>query len=502
MIPATKSILEKSMTTRTIIQESGAPAAATEIAPPPRPVLSLAMLADLIKLGDLLALGIAAWIAQAFSGPADQHFLAVLGAAVCVLGVYHLVVTVISGYGEQTLRLPMLKLHSALAGLGAAFLVLAALVFAADLESQYSRRWVFGWFMAASVFLVGTRFALWLAISRLRARGRLALRTVIIGAGEIGQRLARQIGNQQGNEIALLGFIDDRTTRGPTSGDVARRLGGLERLGALVRERAIDQVLITLPWNATARLRDVIQELAFWPGRICLVPDLAGIDFSRSSFTRVAGTPMMLLFDRPMSSWGSLLKRAEDLIVAVAALVFLAPAMVAVAIAIKLDSPGPIFFRQRRYGFNNDLIAIWKFRTMYQELTDKDARVLTTPNDPRVTRVGRVIRKYSLDELPQLFNVLTGEMSIVGPRPHAIQAKADGRLYAEVVPRYAARHRVKPGITGWAQVNGWRGVTDTVEKIEKRVEYDLYYVENWSLWLDVKIITRTAFGLFKDPDAY
>jgi len=477
-------------------------AALTEGLYPPPPVLSLAMLSDLVKIGDLAGLAIATGTAYLFAGPTAWPGPAVFGALVCLLGLYHLAATIIAGYGPGTLRAPLLKFHSALIALGAAFLALGLLILAAGLEPQYSQDLIVAWLAASSAALLAVRTALWIVIDRLRARGRLALRTVIIGASETGARLAHRIRGEHANEIALLGFIDDRTTRLPRSEELGRRLGGLEHLRALVRDRAIDQALIALPWNATARLRDVIQELAFWPGRICLVPDLAGIDFSRSSSTRIAGMPMMLLFDRPISEWGSVLKRAEDLIVAVAALVFLAPVMALVAILIKLDSPGPVFFRQRRYGFNNDLIAIWKFRTMYQDLTDKDAKVLTIRNDPRVTRVGRLIRKFSLDELPQLFNVLSGEMSIVGPRPHALEAKADGRLYAEVVPRYAARHRVKPGITGWAQVNGWRGVTDTVEKIEKRVEYDLYYIENWSLWFDLSIIVRTALGLFKDPDAY
>jgi exopolysaccharide biosynthesis polyprenyl glycosylphosphotransferase len=208
------------------------------------------------------------------------------------------------------------------------------------------------------------------------------------------------------------------------------------------------------------------------------------------------------VFRKPLSDWRLVAKEIEDVTLGLLLLLFLAPLFAVVALAIKLDSPGPVFFRQRRYGLNNRLIGVYKFRTMHHHLRDVRAERLITRNDPRVTRVGAFLRKTSLDELPQLFNVLRGEMSIVGPRPHALSAKAADRLYEEVVAEYAVRHRVKPGITGWAQVNGWRGETDTIEKIQKRVEHDLYYVENWSLALDIKILLLTVFALLKNENAY
>jgi lipopolysaccharide/colanic/teichoic acid biosynthesis glycosyltransferase len=176
--------------------------------------------------------------------------------------------------------------------------------------------------------------------------------------------------------------------------------------------------------------------------------------------------------------------------------------MAAVAIAIKLDSKGPVLFRQKRFGFNNELIEVYKFRSMYTDMTDANASKLVTKGDPRVTKVGRIIRKTSLDELPQLLNVMKGQLSLVGPRPHALQAKADNRLYHDVVDGYFARHKMKPGITGWAQINGWRGETDTPEKIQKRVECDIYYIENWSVFLDLYILFRTPFSLMSTDNAY
>jgi exopolysaccharide biosynthesis polyprenyl glycosylphosphotransferase len=208
------------------------------------------------------------------------------------------------------------------------------------------------------------------------------------------------------------------------------------------------------------------------------------------------------VFDRPLSDWNAAVKAVFDRVVAAFALVLLAPVMLATALAVKLDSRGPVFFRQKRHGFNNEIIEVLKFRSMYAEMADVNAARQVTKDDPRVTRVGRFIRKTSLDELPQLVNVLRGELSLVGPRPHAIETKAGNRLYQDVVDGYFARHRMKPGITGWAQVNGWRGETDTVEKLERRIEHDLHYIENWSLSFDLYILAMTPISLFNTRNAY
>jgi Undecaprenyl-phosphate glucose phosphotransferase len=276
----------------------------------------------------------------------------------------------------------------------------------------------------------------------------------------------------------------------------------LARMMALIRQDAVDEVIIALPWSQAARVQALTLLLATTPVRIRLAPDLAGFRFADRRVTRRAGVPMLTLFDRPISGWSHVFKLIEDRAIALAALAFVAPLMLSIAVAIKLDSRGPVLFKQRRFGFNDRPIEVWKFRTMRSECTDANAVLQTTRRDPRVTRVGRFLRKSSLDELPQLFNVLKGEMSIVGPRPHAMATKADGKLFQDVVDRYAARHRVNPGITGWAQVNGWRGETGTVDKIQKRVELDLYYIDNWSVWFDLYIVLRTFIAVFRTRDAY
>jgi exopolysaccharide biosynthesis polyprenyl glycosylphosphotransferase len=206
---------------------------------------------------------------------------------------------------------------------------------------------------------------------------------------------------------------------------------------------------------------------------------------------------MINVYERPLWGWAALVKRGEDLALSAALILLFAPLMLIIALMIKLDSRGPVLFRQQRFGFNNNPIWVTKYRTMYTHMADPGGERLTERNDPRVTRIGRLLRRMSLDELPQLFDVLRGDMSFVGPRPHPVKAKAAGRYYQEVVADYAARHRVKPGITGWAQVNGWRGETTTEEQILKRIEHDLFYITNWSFWFDMRILFLTAFTLVK-----
>jgi len=247
----------------------------------------------------------------------------------------------------------------------------------------------------------------------------------------------------------------------------------------------------------------VTRSLAVLPAEVKLPARATELRFTPGTYSRIGNVAMIDLLEKPIADWGSVSKWVFDKIVGVLALILLAPLMLAVAAAIKFDSRGPALFRQKRYGFNNELIEVFKFRSMYTDRCDANATKLVTKDDPRVTRVGRFIRKTSLDELPQLFNVVfKGNLSLVGPRPHAVHAKAVDRLYDEAVDGYFARHRVKPGITGWAQINGWRGETDNDEKIQRRVEHDLYYIENWSVLFDLYILVMTPFSLLKTENAY
>jgi Undecaprenyl-phosphate glucose phosphotransferase len=220
------------------------------------------------------------------------------------------------------------------------------------------------------------------------------------------------------------------------------------------------------------------------------------------SYSYIGRVPFLDLFDRPIAGWDSVIKRIFDVVLAATAVAVLSPVMLAVAVAVKLDSPGPVLFRQKRYGFNNEVIDVLKFRSMYQDKADPTAKVAVTRGDPRVTRVGRFIRRTSLDELPQFFNVLRGQLSLVGPRPHAVNAHTSQKLWEEVVDGYFARHKVKPGVTGWAQVNGWRGEVDSKDKIQGRVEHDLYYIENWSVLFDLYILMLTPIRILNQDTAY
>ena len=247
----------------------------------------------------------------------------------------------------------------------------------------------------------------------------------------------------------------------------------------------------------------MLKKLWVLPVDIRLAAHANKLRFRPRSYSYIGSVPVFDVFDRPIADWDVVMKWLFDKIIGGLVLILALPLMGAIALAIRLDSRGPILFKQKRYGFNNDLIEVYKFRSLYADSADPGAERLVTRDDPRVTRVGRIIRKASLDELPQLFNVvLKGNLSLVGPRPHAINAKAEARLYDEAVDGYFARHRVKPGLTGWAQINGWRGETDTHEKIKKRVEHDLYYIENWSLLFDFIIVAHTPFALIKSENAF
>jgi Undecaprenyl-phosphate glucose phosphotransferase len=381
--------------------------------------------------------------------------------------------------------------------------IVAGLVFLKTAQ-DFSRVWLATWFAVGGLGLMASR-ALLASLVRTWAReGRLYRRAVIYGSGEVSEDVIRQLERDTGIDVRISGIFDDRdvAARAPQLISGYPRLGGLKELLELGRDSRIDLVIVALPVAAEQRLSQIVKRLAVLPADIKLPARATAIRFSPKTYSHVGSVAMIDLHDKPITDWGTVSKWIFDKVFAALALVLLAPVMIAVAIAIKLESRGPVLFRQKRYGFNNELIEVYKFRSMYTDRCDATASRLVTRDDPRVTKVGRIIRKTSLDELPQLFNVLKGNLSLVGPRPHAVAAKAGNRLYDEVVDGYFARHKVKPGITGWAQINGWRGETDTAEKIQKRVEHDLYYIENWSVLLDLLILLKTPASLLETKNAY
>lgn len=382
------------------------------------------------------------------------------------------------------------------------FMILLVLAFALKISSSFSRTWAFYWFISSvsGVYLIRLLTRQCLLI--WEQKGLLTRNVAIVGAGDQGVLMVEKLKKQQHPWIQIVGVFDDRTERVSETIDGKLRSGSIDSLILMARMGRIDEILVALPWRAEERILAILQNLQVLPVNIKLCPESVCFKFPNHGYSYYNGIPILNIFNKPLSGWDYVTKAIEDKIISTLILILIIPLLIIIAALIKLDSPGPVLFRQKRYGFNNQLIDMYKFRTMYVDKQDNNAKQLTTKDDPRVTRLGRFLRRTSLDELPQFLNVLTGEMSIVGPRPHATEAKAAGMLYENVVYQYAARHKVKPGITGWAQINGWRGDTDTEEKIQKRVDYDIDYINRWSLALDLKIIVKTIFVVIIGQNAY
>ncbi|MEJ0051993.1 MAG: undecaprenyl-phosphate glucose phosphotransferase [Methylovirgula sp.] len=393
------------------------------------------------------------------------------------------------------------RLAGALTFVFAATLVL---IFFLKLDEVFSRVFMLAWYGSSLVALCGERAALALLVDRLIQTGRLARRTVLVGGGTAADALLNQLAAQPQPDLQILGIFDDRTDeRSPPVVAGFPKLGTVDDLLAFSRRTRIDLIIFTLPITAEQRILQMLRKLWVLPIDIRLAAHMNKLHFRPHSYSYIGSVPLIDIFDKPIAGWDVIVKYAFDKIVGALCLILLAPVMAIVALAVKLDSKGPALFRQKRYGFNNEIVEVYKFRSMRADMLDFAATKLVTKDDPRVTRVGRFIRKTSLDELPQLFNVVfKGNLSLVGPRPHALHAKAAERQYDEVVDGYFARHRVSPGITGWAQIHGWRGETDTPEKIQGRVECDLYYIENWSILLDIYILLATPFALLRTKNAY
>jgi Undecaprenyl-phosphate glucose phosphotransferase len=389
-----------------------------------------------------------------------------------------------------------------LARTGAAF-GLTGVLLAAILALAGAPKALFGalgaWFALSFAIVYMLHAWWWVSVRRMRLSGRLVPNIVVVGATENAERLiARAL---ERRDVAVLGVFDDRKTR--AAGD----LHGVPFLGdtsTLVGHRImpyVDRVVITVSSTAQARVRALVEKLRVLPNDITLFVDLGAKDAESATLSRLSDIPLAHLSGHQTDQKRAIAKRAQDLILGALALVLGAPLMVAVAVAVKLDSPGPVFFRQRRQGFNNEEIVVWKFRSMRHDMRDVDCDLQVQAGDARVTRVGRFIRKTSLDELPQIFNVLRGEMSLVGPRPHAPNMKTGAVESARLVAEYAHRHRIKPGMTGWAAIQGSRGPVDTPERVRRRVALDIDYIERQSFWLDLYIMAMTLPCLLGDRQA-
>jgi len=469
------------------------------------PPVSVRVTAGLVAAGDLAIIfgaGLFAlyWLSQRV--PVDAQLFRILAVVGTILFVN--LVQVFNGYRFANLaRKQMMALVQALAAwlatIGALFVALRV----SGLHSGATHIWLLVWLMVGSAGLAAVRTAFSGRVRTWERAGRMRQRVAVVGVGRLSERFLHHCAAVPDPEIEIVGVYRDR----PES-HTANRCGGhtvlgdVDRLIEDVRDNRIEMVIVAVPAAADLRLAETMNKLRLVPVDVRLCSESFAFDIGSCEVSRINGLTMFNVIDRPVSEWKWIAKTIEDRVLAALILLLISPLLALVALAIKIDSAGPVFFRQKRYGFNCELIEVLKFRTMYHHASDPNAEKLATRNDPRVTRIGAFLRRTTLDELPQFVNVLRGEMSIVGPRPHAISAKAGGVLYHNAVRYYDARHRMKPGITGWAQINGWRGETQTIEQIQRRVEYDLYYIEHWSVLLDLKIILRTIRVGFTDARAY
>jgi len=352
------------------------------------------------------------------------------------------------------------------------------------------------WFAPASQLLV--HWMLRQAAPHLVRLQGPPLRAVVVGLNEQGVSLADRLASEHEAGIDLVGYFDDRTDTRHHSSGRHRFLGRLSDVAAFVKAHRVQLIYLSLPMASQPRIKELLDTLKDTTASVYFVPDMFVTDLIQGRTDSVCGMPVISVCETPFRGPAGLLKRASDIVLASLILLLLTPVLLAVGLAVKLGSPGPVIFRQRRYGLDGQEIVVYKFRSM-RVMDDGDTIRQASRNDDRVTPIGAFLRRTSLDELPQFINVLQGRMSIVGPRPHAV---AHNEFYRSLIKSYMVRHKVKPGITGWAQVNGYRGETDSLEKMEGRIRYDLDYLRNWSLRLDLYIIFRTIKLVFRDSSAY
>jgi putative colanic acid biosysnthesis UDP-glucose lipid carrier transferase len=368
---------------------------------------------------------------------------------------------------------------------------------ASGMAYYFNEQMILAWFVATPLLMLASH----ILARRLFVgpdKGAEIRSVVIIGANDVGIKFAGVCQRHKNLFMKVHGFFDDRT---PDRYPAKLRhpvLGRMEHIAAYVRAHNIKMIVISQPISAQPRIRKLIDELQDTTASVYFLPDVYIFDLMQARFDTVGGMPIIAICETPFMGWNSMIKRVSDIVLATLILLLISPLMVLIAILVRLSSPGPVIFRQRRYGLYGEEIIVYKFRSM-KVVEDGPDVVQARRNDQRVTRIGAFLRRSSLDELPQFFNVLQGRMSIVGPRPHAV---AHNEQYRKLIKGYMLRHKAKPGITGWAQVNGMRGETETLDKMEARIQYDLDYLRSWSLWLDLWIILKTVKVVLTRENAF
>jgi putative colanic acid biosynthesis UDP-glucose lipid carrier transferase len=376
--------------------------------------------------------------------------------------------------------------------------ILVLFGFAIDYLDAYDPRFLMIWAVGTPLAMFAAHKLVAYALPKLYVLGGGVRRAVVVGAGALGCELARTLKRDTSQGVQMIGFFDDRDAERLGKIEEGPLLGSLDGLAAYVNAHHVDLVFMAMPMAAQPRIIKVLDELKDTTASVYFAPDIFIADLIQARIDNIRGIPVVAIWETPLQGVNALSKRMFDVTFSALALVLISPLLLAIAIGVKLGSPGPVLFRQRRYGLDGEEIMVYKFRSM--TVCEDGAQVTqATKNDQRVTPFGAFIRRTSLDELPQFINVLQGRMSVVGPRPHAV---AHNEQYRKLISGYMMRHKVKPGITGWAQVNGYRGETDTIEKMRARIQYDIDYLRNWSLTFDMAIIAKTLLVAWKQKTAY
>lgn len=406
-------------------------------------------------------------------------------------------------YTIDAIMRPIARSDVFMIGLLTSFLFFLTVAFSTKVSEIYSRLWMYGFAGFSLAFIVATRLIAYRVLRTLSRQSVIGRAMVVLGAGPLAAQFVSRIDRVKPYFTAFRGVYLPDVKKGEkqiVTVDETLIEGGMTELKAAARRGDIDDVVVAMPWTGDEALTHAVNDLKELPINVYISTDLSGYQLEfRPAFGTFERLPMFEVVQRPISGWSQLLKTLEDYVISALLLLLVSPVMLITAIAIKLESKGPVLFKQRRLGFNNHEFSIYKFRSMYQQDDPEIVTRQATKGDPRITRVGRFIRRTSIDELPQILNVLNGSMSLVGPRPHAID---HNEQFGRAVRGYFARHKVKPGITGWAQVNGYRGETDSEEKLKGRVERDIYYAENWSLLFDLRILISTALVVLFQKNAH
>lgn len=449
------------------------------------------------RVVDALTISGALYLSQWLVG---QHTSQSTTAAIAIAVVLYLTICELTCGDRDTSRSPNTELARILIIWGITVLCLSLIAFFTRHGEYFARSSILGWITLTGTTLGLVHMLFRVGIDVLFSSSWTKRRCAIAGLNELGSQLLINTKSNPECGMEVVGFYDDRNkTRNDLSTDVKILFRGkLDQLVAAAKQGKVDTVFVTLPMRAENRIRWLLDQLADTTANVYIVPDFFVFELLHSRWNSIGGLPAVSVFESPLYGVDGFIKRAFDISAAVLGLIVLAPLFLLCSIIIKLTSQGPVFFRQRRYGLDGKEIWVWKFRSM-RTLENGSEVKQATQDDPRITRFGMILRRTSLDELPQLLNVIEGSMSLVGPRPHA---SIHNEHYRKLIRGYMLRHKVKPGITGLAQVEGCRGETQTLDKMQKRIEFDHQYIQKWSLWLDIKILLRTVLVVFRQQNAY